>query len=113
MLTDLITSPPPATETVDYDVLSTGILALLGYGVVFLGIVLMMLVVMAIGKYFTAKAKKETKAEAPVAAPVAVPVAAAEPQTAPGTAGQLKLHDVPPRLPLCLWRSLPKRPANP
>ncbi len=113
MLTDLITSPPPATETVDYDVLSTGILALLGYGVVFLGIVLLMLVVMAIGKYFTAKAKKESKAEAPVAAPVAVPVAAAEPQTAPGTAGQLKLHDVPPKTAAMLMAIVAEKTGKP
>ena len=70
-----------------------GLYALLGYGVVFLGLVLLMLLVTAVGKIFIAKATKETKA-AP--APVAAPVEAPKP-TAPGAAGQLKLHDVEPK----------------
>ena len=69
--------------------------ALLGYAVVFLGLVLLQLVVMAIGKIFIAKDAK-AKAAAPVAA---VPAAAPEiaKPTAPGTAGELKLHDVEPK----------------
>ena len=64
--------------------------ALLGYAVVFLGLVLLMLVVTIIGKIFIAKDAK-AKAAAPAAAPeIAKP-------TAPGTAGQLKLHDVEPK----------------
>ena len=69
--------------------------ALLGYAVVFLGLVLLMLVVTIIGKIFIAKDAK-AKAAAPVAtAPAAAP-AIAKP-TAPGTAGELKLHDVEPK----------------
>ena len=66
--------------------------AALGYGVVFLGIILLMIVVSIIGKIFTASSKKAAPvaAPAPMAAPVEVPVA-------PGTAGQLKLHDVEPK----------------
>ena len=66
--------------------------ALLGYGVVFLGLILLMIVVSIIGKIFTAGSKKAAPvaAPAPEAAPVEVPVA-------PGTAGQLKLHDVEPK----------------
>ena len=69
-----------------------GILALLGYAVVFFGITLLMVVIMIIGKIFTAKDKKAQPA--PVAAPVAEPAPA---PTAPGAAGELKLHDVEPK----------------
>ena len=70
-----------------------GIYALLGYAVVFFGLILLMVVVMIMGKVFTAK--KETPAAAPAAAPVAAP--AAEAPVAPGTAGQLKTYDVEPK----------------
>jgi len=80
---------------------SAAIVALLGYAVVFFGIVLLMCVMIIMGKIFVAKANKANapktapKTEAPAAAaPVAAP---AEPAVAPGTAGQLKLHDVPPK----------------
>ena len=69
--------------------------ALLGYAVVFLGLVLLMLVVTIIGKIFIAKDAK-SKAAAPVAAAPAAAPEIAKP-TAPGTAGQLKLHDVEPK----------------
>ena len=69
--------------------------ALLGYAVVFLGLVLLMIVVTAIGKIFIAKDAK-TKAAAPVAAAPAAAPEIAKP-TAPGTAGELKLHDVEPK----------------
>ena len=69
-----------------------GVYALLGYAVVFFGLVLLMIVVMIMGKFFTAK--KETPAAAPVAAPAAPAV---EAPVAPGTAGQLKTYDVEPK----------------
>ncbi len=76
------------------------IVALLGYAVVFFGLILLMAVVIAMGKFFVAKSSKpaEKKAEAP-AAPAAAPVAAAPAASpaAPGSAGQLKLHDVSPK----------------
>ena len=78
---------------------NAAVVALLGYCVVFFGIVLLMCVITIMGKIFVAKANK-SKAAAPApaaAAPVTVtPVAAAAPE-APGSAGQLKLHDVPPK----------------
>ena len=79
-------------------ILDAGVIALLGYAVVFFGIILLMIVVMVMGKIFVAAEKKKQQA-APVAAPAApTPVAApAAPAEAPGTAGQLKLHDVPPK----------------
>ena len=77
-----------------------GVIALLGYAVVFFGLILLMVVLMIMGKVFMAKDRKAAEAltkavSAP--APVAAPVVAAEPVTAPGTAGQLKLHDVEPK----------------
>ena len=69
-----------------------GVYALLGYGMVFFGLILLMIVVTIMGKAFSAKK------EAPAAAPVAAAPAAApekEAPTAPGTAGQLKTYDVP------------------
>ena len=78
---------------------NAAVVALLGYCVVFFGIVLLMCVITIMGKIFMAKANK-AKAAAPApaaAAPATVtPVAAAAPE-APGTAGQLKLHDVSPK----------------
>ena len=66
-----------------------GLYALLGYAVVFLGLILLMIVVTIIGKVFVAAEKrKEVPAEVPVA--VEAPV-----QYAPGSAGQVMTFDVP------------------
>ena len=77
------------------DIGEAGLYALLGYAVVFFGIVLLMIVVMIMGKIFVA-AENKKKAAAPAPAPVAEPVAPVIPE-APGTAGELKLHDVEPK----------------
>ena len=74
-----------------------GVYALLGYGMVFFGLILLMVVVMIMGKCFTAKKEKPAAAPAPVAAAPAAPVAPVEAPVAPGTAGQLKTYDVPPK----------------
>ena len=71
-----------------------GIIALLGYGVVFFGLILLMIVVTILGAAFSASSKKKSDKPVEVAAPAPV---AQEPQLAPGTAGQLKLHDVSPK----------------
>ena len=71
-----------------------GLYALLGYGVVFLGLVLLMIVITIVGKVFSTAEKK--KAAAAAAAPAA-PVEEVPAPTAPGTAGELKLHDVEPK----------------
>ena len=64
--------------------------AVLGYAVVFFGLILLMLVVILVGKYFTATEKKAVPVEeAPAEAPA--------PAVAPGAAGQLKLHNVDPK----------------
>ena len=73
---------------------AAGIYALLGYAVVFFGLILLMIVVIIMGKAFTAKKEAPATAAAPAAAPAAPAV---EPEKAPGTAGQLKTYDVPPK----------------
>ena len=74
-------------------VLDAGIVALVGYAVVFMGLIALMLVVTIMGKIFVAKSKKAAAASAPAPAP-----APEAPKTeAPGAAGQLKLHDVEPK----------------
>ena len=75
---------------------NAGIVALLGYSVVFLGLILLMVVVILVGKAFMAAANKKKAAEAPVEAPVAAPEAPAAP-AAPGSAGGVKLYDVEPK----------------
>lgn len=72
---------------------NAGIAALLGYAVVFTGLVLLMAVVILMGKAMTAR-KKAAQAPAEAAVPVeAAP--ATEGPTAPGSAGEVKLYDVP------------------
>ena len=76
------------------DIGTAGILALLGYAVVFLGLVLLMIVVIVIGKIFIARDKKIALKAAAVPAE---PAPEAPKPTAPGAAGELKLHDVEPK----------------
>ena len=80
------------------------VLALLGYAVVFFGLILLMCVIIVMGKIFIAKDKKAAekaaaaKAAMPAnAAPVAETAAPVAAPAAPGTAGQLKLYDTPPK----------------
>ena len=69
---------------------NAGIAALLGYLVVFIGLVLLMLVVLLLGRLLAPKAKPT----GPVAQAMTEPVPAA---SAPGTAGDIKLYDTDPR----------------
>ena len=89
-----------APDLVNISIANAAIVALLGYAVVFFGLILLMSVIIVMGKIFVARDKKAAaEAEAKKAAVSAVPVAAhpAEPVTAPGSAGQLKLYDVEPK----------------
>lgn len=61
--------------------------ALLGYAVVFIGIIMLMILVMFVGDLMFKSAKRK-------AAKVPAPAA---PAAAPGTAGELKLYDTDPR----------------
>ena len=69
--------------------LDAGITAVLGYGVVFLGLIALMIVVSLMSKLLGASVKKSTVV-------VETPTPNAAP-TAPGSAGALKLHNVEPK----------------
>ena len=82
----------------DIGFVDAAVVALLGYAVVFFGLVLLMIVVIGMGKIFIAKEKKvAAHSDAAKAAIAAVPEAPAAAPAAPGTAGKLKLHDVEPK----------------
>ena len=74
---------------VDLPIGTAGLVALLGYVVVFVGLICLMAVIMIEGKIM-GKKKAAAAAPAPAAAPAAKPILAA----APGTAGELKLYNV-------------------
>ncbi len=71
--------------------------ALLGYLVVFIGLVLLMTVIIIVGKVMTAGAKKSAASPAAAPAAPAVPAPAAEKKLAPGSAGEVKIYDTDPR----------------
>ena len=82
---------------VELDIGTAGLVALLGYLVVFFGLVLLMFVIIIMGKIMVASQNKK-KAAAAVAAAAAAPAEPAVPaKPAPGSAGELMLHDVDPR----------------
>ena len=66
---------------------TAGLVALLGYAVVFIGLIALMCVILIEGKISVSSKKKAEAAPAPAAKP--------EPVPAPGAAGELKLHNVP------------------
>ena len=79
-------------DLINISIPDAGVVALLGYLVVFLGLVMLMVVVMVMGRIMVARAKKAQ------AAPVeASPVETVPKAEAPGTAGELKLYDTDPR----------------
>ena len=68
----------------------------LGYAVVFVGLLALMAVVLIIGKIMVASTNKSKKA-APATAPEASEAPAAPKELAPGSAGDVKLYDTDPR----------------
>ena len=76
----------------DISVGTAGLVALLGYAVVFIGLIALMAVIMIVGKIMVAK--KAAPAAAPAAA-AAAPASApkAVPALATGTAGECKLYN--------------------
>lgn len=91
-----------ASNLENMGIADAAVVALLGYCVVFFGLVLLMAVIIVMGKIFMAKDKKAAEAnkaaKQTVAAVNPAPAAPAAPQpVAPGTAGQLKLYDVEPK----------------
>ncbi len=82
-------------DLVNISIADAGIVTLLGYAVVFIGLILLMAMMMIMGAIMVSRAKKAAAA-APAAA--AVPAAPAAPKApAPGSAGELKLYDTDPR----------------
>lgn len=82
-------------DLVNISVGNAGITAILGYLVVFFGLILLMWVVMGMSKIFIANEKKAAVAAAP-AASAAAPAEVKKPE-APGTAGELKLYNTEPK----------------
>ena len=72
----------------------SAVIGILGYLVVFLGLVLLMIVVFILTRIMIAKSKKAVAEASAEPAPVSEPVKAAP---APGTAGDLKLYDTDPK----------------
>ncbi len=81
--------------------------AILGYAVVFVGLILLMIVVILLGKAMVKAAK--TKKEAPAT----VAPAAADAATAPGSAGEVKLYDVPDRTAAMLMAIVAEKMGRP
>ena len=84
----------------DMSIAEAGITAVFGYGVVFTGLVILMIVLYCTGAYFKskdAKAKAAVDAEAAKKKAAAPVVAETKPELplAPGSAGHVKLFDVP------------------
>ena len=83
----------------DISIGTAGLVALLGYAVVFVGLIALMAVVLVMGKIMVAKKAKTTAAAPAPAAPApAAPAAAPAPKAAPvlaaGTAGECKFYNV-------------------
>ena len=79
----------------DISVGTAGLVALLGYAVVFVGLIALMAVIMIVGKIMVAK--KSAPAAAPAAAAAAAAPASAPkavPALATGVAGECKLYNV-------------------
>lgn len=96
-------------------VLDAGIVALLGYVVVFFGLALLMCVVLAMGRVFIALDRRaKAKADAMLnAMPAAAPVDESPKPAAPGSAGGVKLHDVEPKTAAMLMAIVADRLGKP
>ena len=80
------------TDLINISFGAAALTALLGYLVVFFGLVLLMVVVIIMGKIMVSRANK-----AKAAVPAAPAAPAPEAPAAPGSAGELKLYDTDPR----------------
>ena len=88
---------------IHYDVTASGsmlpfgdtvVTAVLGYAVVFMGLMLLMAIVCLMGMVFKAKARK-TAAPAVVSLPENTVIPQTQAPAAPGSAGEIKCFDVP------------------
>ena len=96
-----------ANKLVDISIGAAGLAALMGYAMVIFGLILLMIVVMAIGKIFTASEKRK-EVPAPAVAPVEVPVA-----YAPGSAGKVMTFDVPDKTAAMLMAIVAEKTGKP
>ena len=82
----------------EINVAGAGVAALLGYAVVFMGLIVLMLVVMLMGRIFiNLDKKKAAKAASEMATLAEETQQEEEKPVAPGAAGKLLLHDVEPK----------------
>ena len=93
----------------DISVGTAGLVALLGYAVVFIGLIALMAVIMIVGKIMVAK--KTAPAAAPAAAAPAAPAVPNAP--APGSAGKIALHNVPDKTAAMLMAIVADRTGKP
>lgn len=83
-------------DLINISIADAGIVALLGYVVVFMGLIMLMVVMMVMGSIMVKRAKAQ-EAKAAAAAPAAAPALPSKAAPAPGTAGELKLYDTDPK----------------
>ena len=91
-----------ATAGKEISIGEAAVTAIFGYCVVFFGLIILMCVLYGTGAYFKSKDEKANAAkkaaaaaEAPAKTAPAAPAPAPEKLKAPGSAGHIKLHDVP------------------
>ena len=83
-------------QTAGPTVLDNLLKAVLGYAVVFIGLILLMTVIILVGKIMVAQRKKSEAAPA-AEKPEALPEVKKNLPAAPGTAGEVKIYDTDPR----------------
>ena len=85
-----------ATAGKEISIGEAAVTAVFGYCVVFFGLIILMCVLYGTGAYFKSKDEKANAAKKAAAAAKTAPAAPApEKPKAPGSAGHIKLHDVP------------------
>ena len=89
---------------------TAGLIVVLGLAVVFLGLILLMIATKLCGAVIQSREKKTAAAEPAQAAPAAAPAAQAK---APGSAGEIKLHDVPDKTAAMLMAIVADRLGKP
>ena len=95
---------------VDVPIGTAGLIVVLGMAAVFFGLILLMYVTKISGAIMRNKAKKAEAAEVKTAAPAAPAPAKA---AAPGSAGEIKLHDVPDKTAAMLMAIVADRLGKP
>lgn len=84
-------------DLVNISIGNAAITAILGYAVIFLGLSLLMLVILLMGKLLYRKPQAAAAPAEPVPAPAPAPAPVPAAVKAPGAAGELKLYQTDPR----------------